>query len=119
MDDLFTYMERQTSAPPEGVPPGVATLFERLSMQVHHAGHERYSADAILHRIRWHMQIERGDREFCINNNWSSQLARWFLDQHPELTQPRGSLLNIFKMCMKEILKRSMWQLDYFGGILR
>lgn len=87
MDDLFTYMERQTSAPPEGVPPGVATLFERLSMQVHHAGHERYSADAILHRIRWHMQIERGDREFCINNNWSSQLARWFLDQHPELKQ--------------------------------
>ena len=87
MDDLFTYMESQTSAPPEGVPSDVAALFERLAMQVHHAGHERYSADAILHRIRWHMQIERGDREFCVNNNWSSQLARWFLDHHPDLKQ--------------------------------
>ena len=84
MDDLFTYMK---SAPPEGIPSDVVALFDSLSLQVYQSGHERYSADAILHRIRWEMQIERGDRDFCVNNNWSSQLARWFLDQHPDLKQ--------------------------------
>ena len=44
----------------------------------------RYSADAILHRCRWHWQVERGDRGFKINNNWSAPLARWFLKIHPE-----------------------------------
>jgi len=85
VDDLFTYMESQTSAPPEGVPSDVAALFERLAMQVHHAGHERYSADAILHRIRWHEQIERGNRGFRANNNWTAPLARWFLARNPQL----------------------------------
>jgi len=37
------------------------------------AGHgwKHYSSDALLHRIRWEMQIERGNRAFRVNNNWS------------------------------------------------
>lgn len=83
MDDLFAFADR--NAPPEDIPSEVVVLFERLALQVAQAGHSRYSADAVLHRIRWTMNIERGDRDFAVNNNWSSQLARWFLAKHPEL----------------------------------
>ena len=83
MDDLFAFAERH--APPEDVPSEVAVLFEQLALQVAQAGHSRYSSDAILHRIRWHMHIERGDREFKCNDHWTSQLSRWFLAKHPEL----------------------------------
>lgn len=87
MEDLFTFAANQapSSEPPEGIPSDVATLFERLALQVAKAGHERYSADAILHRIRWHMHIERGNREFKCNDHWTSQLSRWFLAKHPEM----------------------------------
>ncbi len=67
------------------IPKDVLRLFERTSLQVNKAGYARYSSDAILHRIRWHMQIERGQRDFKCNNNWTAPLARWFLERHPEL----------------------------------
>lgn len=70
---------------PEDIPPEVCDLFERLALQVRSRGLERYSADALTHQIRWHFNIERGDREFKANNNWTSVLARWFLAKHPEL----------------------------------
>ena len=47
-------------------------------------GWEHYSADAILHRIRWHFHVERGNREFKCNDHWTSQLARWWLKRHPQ-----------------------------------
>jgi hypothetical protein len=83
MDDLFAFANR--NAPPEDIPSEVAALFERLALQVAQAGHSRYSADAVLHRIRWHMHIERGDREFKCNDHWTAPLSRWFLAKHPEL----------------------------------
>jgi hypothetical protein len=30
------------------------------------------------------MTIERGNRAFRCNNNWTSLLARWWLARHPE-----------------------------------
>lgn len=85
MDDLFAYAERRADDLPEGIPEDVCLLFERLALQVKARGHNRYSADAVLHQIRWHFNIERGDREFKANNDWTSVLARWFLAKHPEL----------------------------------
>jgi hypothetical protein len=87
MDDLFTFAAKQApiSNAPEDIPSEVAELFERLALQVSKAGHNRYSADAVLHRIRWHMHIERGNREFKCNDHWTAPLARWFLARHPEL----------------------------------
>jgi hypothetical protein len=58
---------------------------------------DRYSSDAVLHRIRWEYQIERGIREFKCNDHWTAPLARWFLKKHPhmdgffELRQARAS----------------------------
>lgn len=84
-DDDFRQAEKIVAAMPDGVPVDVCLLFEQLALVVRAAGFERYSARAILHRIRWHEAVEKGNREFRANNNWSAALARWFLAAHPEL----------------------------------
>ena len=69
---------------PDDVPPEVVRLFEQLTFEIMNRGFTRYSSDAILHRIRWHFHIERGERDFKCNNNWTSKMARWFIAKHPE-----------------------------------
>jgi hypothetical protein len=83
--DLFTYRPppRSSKLMPEGVPLDVCVLFERLALQIIAKGFRYYSADAILHRIRWEEHIEKGNADFKANNNWTSQLARWFIANHP------------------------------------
>lgn len=81
MDDLFTAPRARV----EGIPDDVSRLFERLTLKlINENGFKHYSADAILHRIRWHFQVERRLREFKCNNNWTAVLARWFMQRHPE-----------------------------------
>jgi hypothetical protein len=70
---------------PEGIPADVCLTFEKLALELLGLGFKRYSADAILHRVRWHWQVERGDRGFKANNNWSAPLARWFLARNPKV----------------------------------
>ncbi len=65
------------------IPEEVYDKFEELTMHLIHHGWERYSADGILHRIRWHFRVDKGRREFKCNNNWTSHLARWFMARHP------------------------------------
>lgn len=67
------------------IPPDIVTKFEQYALEVHRRGFKRYSADALLHRIRWHAHIERGDRDFKANNNWTAQLARDLMNKRPEL----------------------------------
>jgi hypothetical protein len=69
---------------PSGIPPEVCALYEKLTFDVIGRGFQRYSSDAILHRIRWHYQIDRGRREFKCNDHWTATLSRWFLTRHPE-----------------------------------
>ncbi len=73
---------RSTSYP-VGIPPDVCLYFEKLALDLIRDGHRRYSADGICHRIRWHWQVERGDKGFKINNNDAAPLARWFLARNP------------------------------------
>lgn len=84
--DLFAYAKERApvSDYPAGIPADVCDLFERLALEVNGRGYARYSSDAVLHRIRWHMQIERGNRAFKCNDHWTAPLARWFLARHPE-----------------------------------
>ena len=70
---------------PHEIPREVCELFEKLALRVQGMGFVRYSADALLHQIRWHEQIERGNRDFKINNNHAAVLARWFLKRHPDM----------------------------------
>ncbi len=69
---------------PEGVPIDVAMSFLRLANNVWRAGLRRTSADFILHGLRWEEQIEKENRDFKLNNNWTSQLARWYQANNPE-----------------------------------
>ena len=92
MDDLFGKPPGPPAPPPppprdrlSGIPPEVVSLFEKLALEISARGFEKYSARAILHRIRWHYHIDKGDRDFTCNNNWTPTMARWFLDRHPEL----------------------------------
>jgi hypothetical protein len=85
MTDLFEHAASVKVYPP-GVPIEVCDKFEELALMLHHEHHyRRYSADGILHRIRWHFQIDRGRRGFKCNNNWTADLARWFLKFHPDM----------------------------------
>jgi hypothetical protein len=85
--DLFTYAkqgEPRPSAYPEGIPAEVCHLFEKLALDVAKTGRKRFSADMVLHRIRWFYAIEKADRHWKANNNWTAPLARWFLARHPD-----------------------------------
>ena len=53
--------------------PAVWSLFVRFMDEARSAGHQRLSADAILHRVRWDMDvITRGGHGHRINNNFSA-----------------------------------------------
>lgn len=69
-----------------GIPPNVVELFEQFTMQLVDVGFTRYSSDAILHRIRWHYHVDKGDRSFKCNNNWTPRLSRWFMRKYPKHT---------------------------------
>lgn len=76
----------ESSVYPIGIPIEVCDKFEELALMLKEQHHyKRYSADAILHQIRWHFAIDRGRRGFKANNNWTATLARWFMSSHPEL----------------------------------
>jgi hypothetical protein len=86
MTDLFEYSSRRDADPgyPPGVPPDVCKLFEEFALNLISTGWTRYSADALLHRIRWHHHVERANRAFKCNDHHTAPLARWFLARHPE-----------------------------------
>jgi hypothetical protein len=82
---LFTPPKRQASSYPDGVPVEICDLFEQTALQVRAAGYDRFSARAIFHRLRWAENIEKGNREFKIDNCHSAPLARWFIAKHPDM----------------------------------
>ena len=67
-----------------GIPSHVLATFEHLTLDLIQDGWRHYSADALLHRIRWHYQIERDQRDFKCNNNWTAQMARAFHKMYPQ-----------------------------------
>jgi len=80
----MSFFDTEPEYPP-GIPGHICELYEQLAFQVRDRGFRRYSARAILHQIRWHHRIERGDIHFKVNNNYSARLARWFMAKHPHL----------------------------------
>ena len=78
-------MTKPATGYPDGVPPSICDIFEEFALMVASKGYKRYSARTVLHRIRWHVSIDKGERGFKCNNNWTPHMARWFLEKHPEL----------------------------------
>ncbi len=64
--------------------PAVWRLFVRFTFEAIAAGHKHYSADAIVHRIRWHTSVETRGDEFMVNNNHVALLARRFAEQYAQ-----------------------------------
>ena len=65
--------------------PQVWRLFERFTFELIRRGFRHYSADAVLHRVRWETATAIADQStFKINNNWSAFYARKFRDLHPK-----------------------------------
>jgi hypothetical protein len=62
--------------------PKVWRLFETFTFDRINKGYLQYSADSILHRIRWEAPVKT-TYEYKINNNISSYMARHFIRKHP------------------------------------
>jgi hypothetical protein len=60
------------------------TVFLQFTFQLIRAGHNHYSARAVLHRIRWHMAVDHPVKTaFKVNNNHSAFYARKFHRRYP------------------------------------
>lgn len=65
--------------------PLVWDLFEKFTLEVIKSGHLHYSADAIIHRVRWETDVVANKKsDFRINNNFVAYYARRFLRKHPK-----------------------------------
>lgn len=64
--------------------PIVYRLFMSYAQQVMKSGRDKYSAQAIFERIRWHMDLETDGDEFKINNNYRPYFARKLMAEYPE-----------------------------------
>lgn len=62
--------------------PHVYEAFKRFAREAQ-GKVARYSADAILHRIRWFSTIETNDPAWKLNDHWSAFYARKLLKDDP------------------------------------
>lgn len=65
--------------------PEVYRLFVRFSRRAKEAGRVRFSADAVLHRIRWEVEVETRGDSFKINNDWAAFYARKAMTEFADL----------------------------------
>ena len=63
--------------------PRVYELFSRFTHEAIARGHEHYSADAIVHRIRWHTSVETAGDDYKINNNYRVFYGRLWCQKNP------------------------------------
>lgn len=63
--------------------PEVWVFFKRFAWEKIKQGHQHYSADAVLHRVRWELGLADGGREYKLNNNWTPYYARMFHAEFP------------------------------------
>lgn len=84
MDSLFDNPGEQAFQRFHREHPQVFELFKGYAHEAKRSGLSHYSARAIIHLIRWHHHIERGDREFTINDHVSPYYGRYLAAQDPE-----------------------------------
>jgi hypothetical protein len=65
--------------------PHVFKLFVRFAREAKNAGFKHYGMHTIMHRVRWHINVETNDEDgYKMNNNYSSRYARLLMQKHPE-----------------------------------
>lgn len=63
--------------------PAIYEMFWRFAHEVIDRGYKKYSADAIMHRVRWETNIVTDSNQFKINNNHVAFYARLFMKDNP------------------------------------
>ena len=64
--------------------PQVYIEFRRLSHAMKNTGRKKYSVDAIIHVVRWNLNIQTTGKTFKINNNIRSIYGRLLAYYEPE-----------------------------------
>ena len=64
--------------------PRVYELFKRFTFEVIKKGVRKWSADAVMHRVRWEASLITDDPKFKINNNYITFYARLFMAEYPQ-----------------------------------
>jgi hypothetical protein len=64
--------------------PHVWDWFVQFTMQAIKAGRGHFSAKAVFERLRWHARFETKGDEFKINNNYTADYARKFMNEYPQ-----------------------------------
>lgn len=64
--------------------PLIYYFFKLFTFEVIAKGHQRFSADAIMHRVRWKTQIETDPYQYKINNDYVALYARMFMEDFPQ-----------------------------------
>ncbi|HEY1202182.1 MAG TPA: hypothetical protein VGE79_14415, partial [Niastella sp.] len=83
--DLFSNKLDQDFDRYDAKHPLVYKLFCEVALNLINKGQKHYSADAILHVIRYESAIKKDILEmFKINNNYSSRYARKFMQEYPQ-----------------------------------
>lgn len=81
--DLFDQADRRF-AEYDAENPDIWRLFVRFAFEAIRAGHQHYSADAVLHRVRWETSVAARGGDFKCNNNWTAYYARKFHRLYPQ-----------------------------------
>ena len=65
--------------------PAIWELFAEYAKKIQQAGHKKYSAKAIMERVRWHYDEQKGPAVdgFIINNSFTSYYARLLVVADP------------------------------------
>jgi hypothetical protein len=64
--------------------PQIYEMFKRFTMEAVRRGRTKFSAEAVINRIRWETMIA-GDDEFKINNDIKPYYSRKFMSEFPKL----------------------------------
>lgn len=64
--------------------PHVYDLFDKYTKELIHAGHRKFSADAIIQRIRWDGAVQTNGDTYKINNNIRAGYPRLWMENNPE-----------------------------------
>lgn len=70
--------------------PRVYQLFKRFTFEALQSGHRHFSADMIVHRIRWETSVvTKSNDGLKINDHYVSYYARMVMKDHPQLEKRR------------------------------
>ena len=64
--------------------PEVYTMFKHFAFKAMDSGRRRYSARAIMERLRWELSIQTKSDDYKINNDTIPLYARMFLRDFPQ-----------------------------------